>query len=307
MQLDLEDVAAVMGDLMKAEVGPLLATIAAQQARLDELERLVKAIPVARDGRDGMSIQGPAGPMGPIGDRGPQGLPGEKGLQGDLGQKGDPGDPGPQGARGAEGPAGATGGPGPQGEPGSKGEPGERGERGPEGVGVAGAVIDGKGGLLLTLSNGTLRELGQVVGKDGQDGRDGKDGANGANGKDGISLGLEHLQSIGVFDPVTGVATMTFKEGDREKTVSFQTPWPVYSGVFSREKQYRAGEMVTYAGSTWVASAATKGAQPGLSTDESRVWVLCVKRGNDGKEGKTGQEGKQGPRGPEGPQGPPRY
>lgn len=50
------------------------------------------------------------------------------------------------------------------GPPGEKGDPGERGE---DGVGIAGALIDRTGALVLTLSDGSTRELGQVVGRDG--------------------------------------------------------------------------------------------------------------------------------------------
>lgn len=58
-----------------------------------------------------------------------------------------------------------------------KGEPGQPGEsiQGETGVGVAGALIDRSGVLVLTLSDGTTRDLGSVVGKDGLDGKDGRD------------------------------------------------------------------------------------------------------------------------------------
>lgn len=75
-------------------------------------------------------------------------------------------------------------------ERGEKGEPGDLGAPGEMGVGMAGAMIDRSGVLILTLSNGETKDLGNVVGKDGahgKDGADGKDGLNGADGKDGLN------------------------------------------------------------------------------------------------------------------------
>jgi hypothetical protein len=44
-----------------------------------------------------------------------------------------------------------------------------KGDKGDSGVGIAGAVIDRVGGLVLTLSDGSTKDLGQVVGRDGID------------------------------------------------------------------------------------------------------------------------------------------
>lgn len=66
-----------------------------------------------------------------------------------------------------------------------RGEKGEAGERGISGVGVAGALIDREGNLVVTLSDGTSKALGGVVGRDGAKGADGANGADGTNGKDG--------------------------------------------------------------------------------------------------------------------------
>lgn len=63
------------------------------------------------------------------------------------------------------------------------------GANGVDGVGIANVEINSDGELVVTLSNGDVKNLGVVKGQDGQDGidgKDGKDGANGLNGKDGI-------------------------------------------------------------------------------------------------------------------------
>ena len=56
------------------------------------------------------------------------------------------------------------------------GDPGDKGEPGKDGVGLAGALIDRDGNLVVTLANGEAKNLGQVVGKDGDPGKDGTDG-----------------------------------------------------------------------------------------------------------------------------------
>ena len=54
----------------------------------------------------------------------------------------------------------------------------------PEG-GIRDASINRDGHLILTFTNGTTKDLGKVVGKDGHDGRDGRDAPAGRDGKDG--------------------------------------------------------------------------------------------------------------------------
>lgn len=103
--------------------------------------------------------------------------------------------------------------PGPQGEPGRDADPLlirtlvadavaalPPPRDGRDGVGVASGMIDRSGVLILTLSDGTARELGVVVGRDGApgergekgdqgekglDGKDGQSGRDGVDGKDG--------------------------------------------------------------------------------------------------------------------------
>lgn len=54
----------------------------------------------------------------------------------------------------------------------------------PEG-GIRDASINRDGHLILTFTNGTTKDLGKVVGKDGKDGRNGADGKDGHDGRDG--------------------------------------------------------------------------------------------------------------------------
>jgi hypothetical protein len=55
---------------------------------------------------------------------------------------------------------------GKDGEPGTKGENGNDGPAGKDGTGLADALIDNKGALILTLTDGRTKELGVIVGRD---------------------------------------------------------------------------------------------------------------------------------------------
>lgn len=62
---------------------------------------------------------------------------------------------------------------------------------GSDGVGISNAVINADGELVLYLTNGAIKNVGRVVGKDGVNGKDGIDGVpgvNGIDGKDGVTF-----------------------------------------------------------------------------------------------------------------------
>ena len=52
-------------------------------------------------------------------------------------------------------------------------------------VGIESTYINSRGELVVKYTDGTIDNLGVVVGKDGQNGKDGEDGKDGINGKDG--------------------------------------------------------------------------------------------------------------------------
>lgn len=56
---------------------------------------------------------------------------------------------------------------------------------GKDGTNLTGGLIDQRGILILTLSDGKTVETGRIKGEDGNDGVPGADGSNGADGKDG--------------------------------------------------------------------------------------------------------------------------
>lgn len=173
-----------------------------------------------------------------------------------------------------------------------KGDPGES-VKGDTGVGVAGAVIDRAGVLVLTLSDGTTRDLGTVVGKDGQDAdmaalerridervdekvaaipvpKDGRDGFN-----------------LDDFDVEAGedgrTVTLKFEQGDTRHCYELVFPVTIYRDVFKAGETYQAGDAVTWGGSLWIAQRETD-AKP--DSPESG-WRLAVKKGRDGKDAKS--------------------
>ena len=87
-----------------------------------------------------------------------------------------------------------------------KGDKGDAGNNGAAGVGVKDAVVDENGNLIITLTDGTVYNLGNVTGakgdkgdagKDGHDGQNGQDGSNGSNGLNGTGIQSAHIDADG--------------------------------------------------------------------------------------------------------------
>jgi hypothetical protein len=128
---------------------------------------------------------------------------------------------------------------------------------------VVAGLIDQDGNLQLTLSDGTLRNAGRVVG---------------ADGTDGIP-----------FDRFT----VTLEDDERTLMVAGEigtrrVEWPLPlshvldRGVWEEMRTYRKGDGVTEAGSFFIAQADAPPGRPG--TAESG-WRLAVKRGKDSGNG----------------------
>lgn len=196
---------------------------------------------------------------------------------------------------------------------------GEKGDRGPEGspgrdgVGVAGALIDRSGVLVLTLTDGTTRDLGVVVGKDGADGKDGetgpqgergepgpqgekglpgdrgdigpqgekgldgRDGTDGTNGRDGFDL--ETFDCVPIDERTI---ELRFTGAGQVHRYELEFPVIIDRGVYKAGETYKRGDAVTWGGSLWIAQVET-GAKPD-SPDSG--WRLGVKKGRDGRDAK---------------------
>lgn len=176
--------------------------------------------------------------------------------------------------------AGKDGRDGADGRDGSDGLNGKDGADGRDGVGLAGGVITREGELVLTLTDGQVRDLGRVVGRDGVDGRDGADG-KGIDGKDG-ERGLPGF-SLEDFDSEVKdggrTLVLSFTAGEIKHTVEHQLDTVVYRRVYKDGAEYQPGDMVSYGGGLWHCDTATT-ARPG---EESNDWTLAVRRGREGK------------------------
>lgn len=137
----------------------------------------------------------------------------------------------------------------------------------PAPVSVAGALIDRTGSLVITMSDGSTKDVGPVVGKDGDPGNDG--------------LGFDDLDAA--YDGEKTI-TLTFMRGERVKEFAFTMPVVIDRGVYRDGSEYRAGDGVTWGGSFWIAQKDTS-AKPDAGDD----WRLSVKRGRDGKNGEMKQ------------------
>lgn len=71
-----------------------------------------------------------------------------------------------------------------------------------------------------------------------------------------------------------------------------------WRGIWDPSAFYFAGDVVSWAGSSWATDAFVQDEVPG----EGSNWTVLAEKGD---QGPTGPEGPQGPEGPKGPQGPP--
>ena len=136
-----------------------------------------------------------------------------KGSKGDKGEKGDTGEQGVQGIAGKDGINGTNG------VDGKDGTNGKDGTDGQDGVGIANVTVSNEGALSVTLTNGTVLDLGNIKGANGigisksevnasgelvltyTDGTvknlGNVVGANGADGQDGVGIKTVTLSSTG--------------------------------------------------------------------------------------------------------------
>lgn len=159
-------------------------------------------------------------------------------------------------------------------------------------VGLAEALIDREGRLVLTLTDGKVMTLGVVTGKDVEPAqvrelvagavkeavaalpkpRDGVDGF----GFDDVNVDYDGERRV----------TLRFARGDRVKEFPVVLPIPIDRGVWQSGVTYAAGDCVTRSGSYWIAQRDTTAA-PGAHDD----WRLAVKKGRDGKDASRAREG----------------
>lgn len=167
-------------------------------------------------------------------------------------------------------------------------------------VGMAGALIDRGGNLVVTLTDGSTRELGAVVGRDGKPGPKGPPGEAikgdpgekgdvgdpGPSGRDGF--GFDDLE---VLQENARKIVVRFARGSEVKEFPLVFPTMIYRGVYKDGDAYEIGDVVTWAGSLWHCDADTAD-RPG---EGQKSWTLAAKRGRDGKDGIVKETGPNGP------------
>jgi integrin beta 3 len=303
---DTETIADVMAAVVNAATRPLIAKYGALEERYAALERQIQVLEARAP------IPGPQGPPGHDGKRGERGengigLTGEPGRDGLNGKDAEPVDVDAMVARitaliptPKDGPVGPPGRDGLNGKDAAPVDVDDVALRAAElipkpkdGVGVAGAVIDKDGLLVLTLSDGTLHRLGIVVGEKGERGERGEKGIDGTDGRDGT------LDTLRVEQMDERRWRFVRSDGTPMPGDPIYVPMMVYRGVFVEGTAYDKGDAVTFGGSLWIARETTKN-KPG---DGSTAWQLAAKEGRRGLQGVPGKDGERGPVGPRGDAG----
>jgi hypothetical protein len=275
--LDPVEFGKSMAAIVKEAQAPLLKRIEQLEAR--QLERGEK---------------GEQGERGLPGDQGPIGERGEQGPQGERGESGKDADPIdvkevvaellagdeiktlvdlhvsaalPEAVakhfdanpvqHGKDGRDGKDGEPGPRGSDGAKGDPGR------DGLDVKDLFRADGGRLVAVMSDGSTKDLGEFVGKDGKDGLNGKDGA------DFTECEIDY----------DGERTITIRSGSAAITKT--VPIPLDRGYYRDGMASEKGDIVTHDGNAWIAQRDTK-AKP---CRESEDWRMLARRGRDGRDG----------------------
>lgn len=271
-------------------IGRAVAPLA---ARTGALEEKIASLPEARDGRDGVP-----GPRGLPGDRGEKG---EKGERGDPGAKGNDGVPGPPGEKGedaepidlrdviaelanaseiktlltllvAEAVQAQPVRDGKDGQPGIQGERGEKGEPGRDGSGIADLLIDRDGKLVATMTDGRMKILGAVIGRDGANGKDGRDGLSAEN------FTREYL-------PDTHEIRERWSGAGEQKELVYPAGGIRHGGYWREGTRAKSGQTWVRGGTCFIATCDTIEAP----TRESKDWQIFASKGRDGLDGKDGK------------------
>lgn len=197
-----------------------------------------------------------------------------------------------------------------------KPEKGATGEKGADGRGIADAMIDADGCLILTFTDGSTKSLCRVIGRDGIAGRDGRDGADGLPGKDGApgARGEKGERGEGVKDAIidnAGCLILTFTDGSTKslgrvvgesfsdfaieylpdtheiamratcagvtKSLRYPAGGIRALGYWREGKSAKAGEAVSLGGCLYIARCDTK-SKPSYDNPD---WFLAVQRGRD--------------------------
>jgi len=240
---ELPDIAGMIAEAMSALPDPVSA-----EAVMEMVNEAVAAIPLPKDGRDGLDVSDVDLTLSEDGCT--------MALRFTIGDM----------EHAFEVPLPV----GPSGENGKDGKDGRDGIDGKDGAGIKDLLIDRDGNLVASFTDGRMKSLGSVIGKDGEPG---KDGAPGKDGRDGF--GFDDLDMVegdeGVF--------LRFSRGDVVK--SFRLPVVTDRGVYREGTSYLKGNGVTWGGCFWIAQKDNPEGKPDSPDSD---WRLAVKRGQNGKD-----------------------
>lgn len=146
-------------------------------------------------------------------------------------------------------------------------------------------MIDREGNLVFTMSDGSVKTVGKVVGDHGND----------------VDMKAVELRVKELFDawpkPKDGFSlkhfdasmidegrTLLLKFADEELAFTCELPMQtmIYRGVFREGQEYKQGDTVTWGGHLYHCDTDTTDKPDG----EQRCWTLAVRRGRDGKDNK---------------------
>jgi hypothetical protein len=157
-----------------------------------------------------------------------------------------------------------------------------------DGVGLAGALIDRAGDLIVTLTDGSTRLLGPVVGRD----------YDPAALERAVGDAVAQIPAPKDGDPGKDADPAVIKQMIEEVVATIPIPKDgrdAYAGqargLFDPSAQYRAMDVVSFNGCEWRAKSDSPGELPGEG------WMLSAQRGKPGKPGDPGKPGLQGKQG----------
>lgn len=129
-----------------------------------------------------------------------------------------------------------------------------------DGVGLAGAMIDRDGALQITTTNGEVKSLGKVVGKDGDD---------------GISFDSFELEYL----PESHEIAVKASVGTRTKELRYPAGGIRPAGYWREGTKAKASEAWVHDGSSWFAVRDTTSKPESKSVD----WIIAARKGRDGE------------------------
>lgn len=237
----LDAISDIVGEAISEAVAPL-------QNRIRELEaQVLKPVDLSAEVERAVAAAVAALPAPKDGKDGRDGADGQKGLDGKDGR---------DGASGVDG---------------KEGRPGADGIKGADGLGLAGAMIDRDGALQVTFTNGEVKSLGTIVGKDG------------ADGKDGVSLDAFEMEYL----PESHEIALKATAAGRVKELRYPAGGIRPAGYWREGTKAEAGEAWVHDGSLWIARKSTP-TKPATGMDD---WIIAARKGRDGERGAKGVDG----------------